>query len=151
MILVGNPDARKRARVPRPSTEADDASSLLSSESRETLATITDPVELEAARVASSFTSVPSAIEVGEIEVDVDDIGDAYADDEAPTTPATTSSSPPRGGYHVIAEGDDAVGEHLTLDEALALAASARQHGKRYVAVVDDATDTLVDEPTSHR
>ncbi|POA78748.1 hypothetical protein, partial [Pseudomonas protegens] len=41
---------------------------------RREMPTVTDPVELEAARVASTFTSPPPAIEQGEVEVPEDAI-----------------------------------------------------------------------------
>jgi len=53
--------------------------------------------------------------------------------------------------FRVIAEGDDDVGRDLTLEEAIAVAEFAREHGKRHVAIVDDTTSTLVDESTAHR
>lgn len=56
-----------------------------------------------------------------------------------------------RRDFRVIAEGDAAVGKGLTLDEALAVLDYARQHRKRYVAIVDDSTGALVDELSARR
>lgn len=56
-----------------------------------------------------------------------------------------------RRDFRVIAEGDDALGMGLTLDEALAVLEFARQHGKRHVAIVDDSTGALVDEFSARR
>jgi hypothetical protein len=56
-----------------------------------------------------------------------------------------------RASFRVIAEGDDAVGTGLKLDEALAVLEFAKEHGKRYVAIVDDATGALVDEDWARR
>jgi hypothetical protein len=53
--------------------------------------------------------------------------------------------------YRVIAEGDDAVGRGLKIDEAVALLEFSREHGKRFVAIVDDATGTLVDEDEARK
>jgi hypothetical protein len=48
--------------------------------------------------------------------------------------------------YRVIAQGDDAVGVGLLLQDAIALMESARGAGKRHVALVDEATGAIVDE-----
>jgi hypothetical protein len=53
--------------------------------------------------------------------------------------------------FRVIAEGDDCVERDLTLGEAIAGAESARGHGKRHVAIVDDTTGMLVDDRTARR
>jgi len=63
------------------------------------------------------------------------------ANETTPMEPDNTHSA-----YRVIAEGDDALGASLTLIEAVALLVIARGHGKRYVAIVDDATGAIVDE-----
>jgi hypothetical protein len=51
----------------------------------------------------------------------------------------------------VIAEGDDAVGSGLTLAEALAVLEFAKEHGQRFVAIVDETTGALVDEETARK
>jgi len=58
---------------------------------------------------------------------------------------------PARCNFRVIAEGDDAVGANLTLTEALAVLEFAREHGKRHVAIVDDATGAMVQEEDARR
>jgi hypothetical protein len=56
-----------------------------------------------------------------------------------------------RPDFRVIAEGDDAVGDCLTLVEAIAVLDLARQQGKRYVAIVDERTGSLLDEDLARR
>jgi len=51
-----------------------------------------------------------------------------------------------RCSYRVIAEGDDAVGIGLSIEAAVVRVEFARKHGKRYVAIVDDATGAIVDD-----
>lgn len=53
---------------------------------------------------------------------------------------------PAAHSFRVIAEGDDAVGTGLTLVEAVAVMEFAREHGKRFVSIVDDQTGGIVDE-----
>jgi hypothetical protein len=53
--------------------------------------------------------------------------------------------------YRVIAEGEDDVGHGLAIEEALAVAEFAREHGKRHVAVVDEQSGVLVDEHDARR
>jgi hypothetical protein len=53
--------------------------------------------------------------------------------------------------YRVIAEGHDALGTGLTLDEALAVLDFARNNRKRFVAIVNDETGGLVDESDARR
>ena len=48
--------------------------------------------------------------------------------------------------YRVIAQGDDAVGVGLPLDEAIAVFEFAREHGKQHVAIVDESTGAMLDE-----
>lgn len=55
------------------------------------------------------------------------------------------------GTYRVIAEGDDDVGGKLPIEEALAVAAFAREHGQRHVAIVDEQTGVMVDEDDARR
>jgi hypothetical protein len=102
--------------------------------------TLTDPVELEEARIASTFTSPPPAIEVGEAEVAEEIV---LADREVAAHPAADT---PRASFRVIAEGDDDVGESLVIADAVALMDAARRDGKRHVAIVDVSTGALVDE-----
>jgi hypothetical protein len=168
--------------------------------------TMTDPVELEAARVISTFTSPPPALEVSETEVPLDSLPAELREDPAeramltcvPVVSASTEviatlpldsragfllslldgsltveqvldvSGMPRDealgllrdlqargvlvlrssapAYRVIAEGDDDVGRALTVGEAMEIALAARTNGKRYVAIMDEATGTLLDE-----
>jgi len=53
--------------------------------------------------------------------------------------------------YRVIAEGQDALGTGLDLDEALAVVDLARKNRKRFVAIVDDETGGIVDEFDARR
>ena len=53
--------------------------------------------------------------------------------------------------FRVIAEGDDALGSGFTLGEALVALEQARAQSKRHVAIVDDATGSLVDEGDARR
>ncbi len=48
--------------------------------------------------------------------------------------------------YRVIAEGDDGICAGLSIAEALAVVKSARDHGKRHVAIVNDETGIMIDE-----
>lgn len=48
--------------------------------------------------------------------------------------------------YRVIAEGDDGICAGLSIAEALAVVKSARDHGKRHVAIVNDETGAMIDE-----
>jgi hypothetical protein len=61
------------------------------------------------------------------------------------------SSDSIRPVFRVIAEGDDAVGSGLTLAEALAVLEFAKEHGQRFVAIVDETTGVLVDEQTARK
>ncbi len=56
-----------------------------------------------------------------------------------------------RRRYRVIAEGDDNLGRGLRIDEAVAVAEFAREHGKRHVAIVDEETSTIVDEDDARK
>jgi hypothetical protein len=51
--------------------------------------------------------------------------------------------------YRVIAQGDDAVGTGLALDEAIAVYEFAQEHGKRHVAIVDETTSGMIDVGTA--
>jgi hypothetical protein len=53
--------------------------------------------------------------------------------------------------YRVIAEGDDGICAGLSIAEALAVARSARDQGKRHVAIVNDETGVMVDERDARR
>jgi hypothetical protein len=55
-------------------------------------------------------------------------------------------ADPHRSAFRVIAEGDDSVGRDMPLARALALLVTARDRGKRHVAIVDDFTGAIVDE-----
>jgi hypothetical protein len=53
--------------------------------------------------------------------------------------------------YRVIAEGDDGICAGLSIGEALAVVRSAREHGKRHVAIVNDETGVIIDEFDARR
>ena len=53
--------------------------------------------------------------------------------------------------YRVIAEGDDAVGVHLSIGEAVEVVKLARESRKRHVAIVNDETGTMVDDFEARR
>jgi hypothetical protein len=53
--------------------------------------------------------------------------------------------------YRVIAEGDDGICAGLSIAEALGVAKSARDQGKRHVAIVNDATGMMIDEHDARR
>ena len=57
----------------------------------------------------------------------------------------------PEQVYRVIAEGDDGICAGLSIAEALAVAKSARDQGKRHVAIVNDETGVMVDEFDARR
>jgi hypothetical protein len=64
----------------------------------------------------------------------------------APRAKPGAKRPPAAPTYRVIAEGEDAVAEALTLGEALIVLESARARGKRHVAIVDEATGAMLDE-----
>lgn len=53
--------------------------------------------------------------------------------------------------YRVIAEGDDAVGVALSIAEAIEVVKHAREHRKRHVAIVNDATGAMIDDFEARR
>ncbi len=53
--------------------------------------------------------------------------------------------------FRVIAEGEDDLGRGLRIEEAVAVAEFAREHGKRHVAIVDEETSTIVDEDDARK
>jgi len=57
----------------------------------------------------------------------------------------------PEQVYSVIAEGDDGICAGLSIAEALAVVKSARDRGKRHVAIVNDETGVMIDEFDARR